>query len=86
MTGVGRAYEGDAAVEEGGLLTVLRRVPAYRRYWRVELSEEGEPKDPETLARVARENALIRIEGLATTRQEDERDRKAPGRRSGIVV
>ena len=41
MTGVGQAFEGDAAVEEAGLLTALRRVPAYQRYWRVELTEEG---------------------------------------------
>jgi deazaflavin-dependent oxidoreductase (nitroreductase family) len=64
LKGRGRAFEGEDAVEEGGLLTVARKVPAYRRYWGVELDEKGQLKDPQDLLRVARTNALIRIEDL----------------------
>jgi deazaflavin-dependent oxidoreductase (nitroreductase family) len=41
---VGRAFEGGDAVEEGGLLTVLQKAPAFRRYWRVELDPDGQPE------------------------------------------
>jgi len=61
LRGVGRAYKGEDAVEEGGLLTVLRKAPAFRRYWRVELDPDGHPEDRQDLLRVARANLLIRI-------------------------
>jgi hypothetical protein len=61
LRGVGRAFEGEVAVEEGGLLTVLRKAPAFRRYWRVELDADGQPEVRQVLLRVARANALIRI-------------------------
>lgn len=63
--GVGQAFEGEAAIEEGGLLTVLQRVPAYRRYWKVELTPKGQPADPEALSRIANDNVLVRIGDLA---------------------
>lgn len=63
--GVGRAFEGEAAVEEGGLLTVLRKVSALGRYWKVELTPDGKPRDPSGLSRVARDNVLVRIGDLA---------------------
>lgn len=62
--GVGRAFEDEKAVEEGGLLTVLRKTPGYRRYWGVKFDEDGQPNDQDLL-RVARTNALIRIEHLS---------------------
>jgi len=54
-----------AAVEEGGLLTILQKVSAYRRYWKVELTPKGQPGDSGDLSRVARENVLVRIGDLA---------------------
>ena len=60
------ALEGAAAEE--GLITVLRQVPAYRRYWRVVLDERGEPEDPADLARISAENVLVRIEVSAPGR------------------
>ena len=51
--GVGRAFEDEEAVEEGGLLTMLRKVGTFRRYWRVELDANDQPKDPQDLLRVA---------------------------------
>ena len=62
MRGEAEAFEGEAAEE--GLLTMLRAVPAYRRHWKVELGEDGRPRDPEALRRVAKGNALVRIRGL----------------------
>jgi hypothetical protein len=59
---MGGAFEGEAAKE--GLLDVLRAVPAYRRHWRVELDEGGQPKDPAAILRIARENTLVRISDL----------------------
>lgn len=64
LRGVGRAFEGEDAVEEGGLLTVLRKAPAFRRFWRVELDPDGQPKYRQDLLRVAQANALIRIGDL----------------------
>lgn len=64
LQSVGRAFEGEEAVKEGGLLTVLQKVPAYRRYWGVELDENDQPKDPQELVRVARANVLVRIGDL----------------------
>ena len=57
-----KAFEGEAAEE--GLLAVLRAMPAYRRYWKVELGEDGRPQEPDALRRVARDNALVRIRKL----------------------
>jgi deazaflavin-dependent oxidoreductase (nitroreductase family) len=62
MRGEAEAFEGEAAEE--GLLTVLRAVPAYRRYWKVELGEDDRPQEPGALRRVARDNALVRIHKL----------------------
>lgn len=62
--GVGHAFEGGAAVEEGGLLTMLQKVPAYQRYWKVRLNPDGGPTDPRDLQRVATENVLVRIGDL----------------------
>jgi deazaflavin-dependent oxidoreductase (nitroreductase family) len=62
MRGEAEAFEGEAAEE--GLLAVLRAVPAYRRYWKVELGEGGRPQSPDALRRVARDNALVRIRKL----------------------
>lgn len=60
LRGLGEAIED----EEGrdGLLSVLRRVPAYRRYWKVELDANGHAMNPEDLARVARGHVPVRIE------------------------
>lgn len=63
LEGEAEAFEGEAAKD--GLLTVLRAIPAYRRYWKVEFYADGRPKDPETLARVARENALVKVRNLS---------------------
>jgi deazaflavin-dependent oxidoreductase (nitroreductase family) len=65
LRGVGQVFEGADAVEEGGLLTMLRKAPRYRRYWGVKFDEEGQPDDRDLL-RVARTNALIRIERLSS--------------------
>ena len=62
MRSEAEAFEGEAAEE--GLLAVLRAVPAYRRYWKVELGEGGRPQEPDALQRVARDNALVRIRKL----------------------
>jgi len=64
MKGIGRAFEGEEALKEGGLLTVLRKMLAYRRYWGVQLDENGEPGDIQDLLRVARTNTLVRIGDL----------------------
>ncbi|HSK99309.1 MAG TPA: nitroreductase/quinone reductase family protein [Rubrobacteraceae bacterium] len=68
LSGVGEAFEGEAAIEEGGLLTVLRRVAAYRRYFRIEIGPGGEVTNPEVLAMVARANALVRVGRLSPAR------------------
>ncbi len=67
----GRDYRGratafldGAAVDEGGLLTLLRRVPRYRAHWHVALDASGNPADPQALGRIAAENAIVRIDGL----------------------
>jgi deazaflavin-dependent oxidoreductase (nitroreductase family) len=65
LRGVGRVFEGEEAVVEGGLLTMLRKAPGYRRYWGVKFGEKGQPDDRDLL-RVARSNALIRIERLSS--------------------
>jgi deazaflavin-dependent oxidoreductase (nitroreductase family) len=64
LEGVGRAFEGEEAVKEGGLLIVLRKVPAYRSYWGVQLDRNGQPTDPQDLLRVAQTNASVRIGDL----------------------
>lgn len=64
LRGAGRAFVGEEAVKDGGLLNVLRKMPAYRRYWGVELDENDQPKDPQDLLRVARTNVLVRIGDL----------------------
>jgi deazaflavin-dependent oxidoreductase (nitroreductase family) len=66
LQGVGRAFEDEEAVEKGGFLTVLRKVPAYRRYWGVKFDENGQPNDRDLL-RVAHTNALVRIGDLSPT-------------------
>ena len=63
-TGIATAFEGDAAVAEGGLLTLLRRVPQYRAHWGAALDTDGNPVDPQVLARVAAGNVLVRIGSL----------------------
>ena len=65
LNGIGQVFEGEKAVEEGGLLTMLRKVPAYRRYWGVKFDENGQPSGQELL-RVARTNALVRIGRLGS--------------------
>ena len=62
MRSEAKAFEGEAAEE--GLLAVLRAVPAYRRYWKVELGDDDRPHSPDALRRVARDNALVRIRKL----------------------
>ena len=62
MRGQAEAFEEEAAEE--GLLTMLRAVPAYRKYWKVELGEDDRPRDPDVLRRVAEGNALVRIRRL----------------------
>lgn len=64
LQGVGEAFEGEDAVAEGGLLTVMQSVPAYRWYFGIELDEEGSPKDQATLEWIARTQAVVRIKGL----------------------
>jgi deazaflavin-dependent oxidoreductase (nitroreductase family) len=59
MRAEAEAFEGEEAEE--GFLAVIRAVPAYRRYWKVELGEDGLPKDPAALTRIAYENALVRV-------------------------
>ena len=61
--GVAEALEDASAVE--ALLTVLRAVPSYRRYWKVELGPDGRPTDPNDLAHVSKENVPVRVRGLA---------------------
>jgi hypothetical protein len=63
LRGIGEAFEGEAAEE--GLLAVLRTVPAYRRYWKIDLDEDDRPKDTGTLQRLAEGNALVRIRDLS---------------------
>ena len=69
LRGVGRAFEGKDAVEEGGLLTVLRKSPALRRSWRVGLDPNGMPRERQDLLRVAQANVLIRIRDLVPTQR-----------------
>ena len=67
-SGVGRAFEGEEAEEEGGLLTMLRKSPAYRRYWGAKVDEDGR-FDDQDLLRIARTNALVRIEHLGSVQE-----------------
>ena len=60
------AFEGAAAVAEGGLLTLLRQVPRYRAHWRVTLDASGNPVEPGALARIAAGNAVVRIRDLSS--------------------
>ena len=62
--GVAEAFVGTAAVAEGGLLTLLRRVPRYRAHWRVALDADSNPTDPRALAHVAERTAVVRITAL----------------------
>ncbi len=62
LRGTARVSDGEAA--EGGLVALLQAVPAYRRYWKVELGEDGQPKDRRDLRRVVAGNAVIKIEEL----------------------
>ena len=62
---VAEALEGASA--EVALLAMLRAVPAYRRYWKVELGPNGRPRDPNDLAHVTRENVPVRVGGLGET-------------------
>jgi deazaflavin-dependent oxidoreductase (nitroreductase family) len=66
LEGIAEAFEGEDA--EDGLLAVLRVVPAYRRYWGVELDAIDRPEDPEALARIARDNTLVRVRNLSELR------------------
>ena len=66
LEGIAEAFEGEDA--EGGLLRVLRAVPAYRRYWGVEIDATNRPEDPEALARIARDNTLVRVRNLSELR------------------
>jgi deazaflavin-dependent oxidoreductase (nitroreductase family) len=66
LEGIAEAFEGEGA--EDGLLAVLRAVPAYRRYWGVELDAIDRPEDPEALARIARDNTLVRVRNLSELR------------------
>lgn len=59
MRAEAEALEGEEAKE--GLLAVLRAVPAYRRYWKVELGVDGRPRDREVLGRLAASNVLVRV-------------------------
>ena len=58
------AFEGAAAVAEGGLLILLRRVPQYWAYWGLALDPAGNAVDPRALARIAAGNTLVRIDLL----------------------
>jgi deazaflavin-dependent oxidoreductase (nitroreductase family) len=62
--GCATAFEGESAVAEGGLLTLLRRVPQYRAHWGAALDADGDPVDPRALARIAAGNVLVRIDSL----------------------
>jgi len=59
---VAEALEG--AYAEEALPAVLRAVPAYRRYWKVELGPDEHPTDPNDLAHVSKGNIPVRIRGL----------------------
>lgn len=65
MKGIGRAFEGEEALKDGGLLTVLRKMHAYQRYRGVQLDENGQPGDPQALLLAARTNTLVRIGDLS---------------------
>ena len=65
--GVGEVLEGASA--EVALLAMLRAVPAYSRYWKVELGPDGRPKDPNDLAHVSKGNVPVRVRGLAEARR-----------------
>lgn len=69
LKGVGEAMEGEEAVEDGGLLTVLRKVPAYRRYWGVRLDANGRPEHPQALTRISRTNVLVRVRDPTPSRR-----------------
>jgi deazaflavin-dependent oxidoreductase (nitroreductase family) len=79
LRGVGRVFEDEEAAEEGGLLTMLRKSPAYRRHWGAKVDEDGQFDDRDLL-RIARTNALVRIEGLGSVQGfggEDGREGQA---------
>jgi deazaflavin-dependent oxidoreductase (nitroreductase family) len=62
--GIATAHEGDAAVADGGLVALLRRVPRYRTYWGAALDAADDPPEPQSLARIAAGNTLVRIGSL----------------------
>lgn len=62
LRGVGEILEGEAALE--GLTTILRQVASYRRYYGVELGEDGRARNPTDVKRIAEKQAVVRIGGL----------------------
>jgi deazaflavin-dependent oxidoreductase (nitroreductase family) len=67
----GRDLRGDAEVCAGtaaatpGLLAILRRNPAFRRFARVTLDADGRPSDPTALDRLAARGVIVRVTDLA---------------------
>jgi deazaflavin-dependent oxidoreductase (nitroreductase family) len=47
MNSIGSAFECEETLKEGGLIIVLWKIAAYRRYWGVQLDENGQPGDPQ---------------------------------------
>lgn len=60
-TALATALVGEAALADGGLLTLVRTVPQYRKYWKLELDSQGRLVQPDALRRIADENVLIRL-------------------------
>lgn len=57
-----------------GLLTVLRRVPDYRKHAGITLTADGDPSDPDAFERFARSRIIAR---LTTSDSDDSRSGQA---------
>jgi deazaflavin-dependent oxidoreductase (nitroreductase family) len=63
LKGVGEVYEDPEAVAEG-LRTLAQRSPSFRKYLQIELTPDGQPRDPNALAGIARDRVIVRITDL----------------------
>jgi deazaflavin-dependent oxidoreductase (nitroreductase family) len=63
LTGTGEVFEEPEAVA-AGLLTLAQRSPSFQRYLNIELTSEGQPRDPEALMWIAQTKVIVRITHL----------------------
>jgi len=63
LRGTGEVFEDPEAVA-AGLLTLAQRSPSFQKYLNIELTSEGQPRDPEALMWFAQTKVVVRITDL----------------------